>query len=68
MTRMLVAYERCGCRASALLDADDEDQATQMEVDAIYHGWTLSEEEHESIGVKRCEQHEREYQARKSGA
>ena len=61
MSKMLVAYTKCGCRIAVLLDADDAVGAAAMRFEAEDEGWTLREEEHERIGVGRCATHEAEW-------
>lgn len=57
MSRMLVAYERCGCAAMALLEPSDEREAARFRTDAENDGLTVREEERESIVHSPCAAH-----------
>jgi hypothetical protein len=56
MSMMLVAYDKCGCRISALLDVSDAEGARAFRADLI--GYEIREEEHESIAAHFCSEHE----------
>lgn len=57
MTRMLVAYERCGCAAMALLDPTDAQEAARFRADATNDGLFVREEEREHISPAPCPAH-----------
>lgn len=57
MTKMLVAYRPCGCRAMALLDASDREGALAFRAEAQDDGLTVRTEEHERIGAQLCGLH-----------
>lgn len=58
MSRMLVAYEKCGCRAMALLDADEDPSAeATFRADAMNEGLAVREEHRSRIGARRCGAH-----------
>lgn len=59
MSRMLVAYEQCGCRAMALLSTSDEAACADFHNEAAEFGWMVREEEHPNgITSLRCPAHE----------
>jgi hypothetical protein len=57
MSRMLVAYESCGCAAIALLDPTDEQEAARFRADCANDGLLVREEERERIGYEPCLAH-----------
>ena len=58
MSKMLVAYKPCGCRAWAVLDMDAyPDVAAQSYAEAVVEGLDVREEERERIGALACQQH-----------
>jgi hypothetical protein len=55
---MLVAYEECGCRAMALLSADDDPGlAREFRAEAEAAGLEVREEQHDAIGAAACDRH-----------
>ena len=55
MSKMLVAYDKCGCRISALLDASDTEGAASFRADLAEY--EILEEERESIAAHFCPEH-----------
>jgi hypothetical protein len=57
LTKMLVAYEACGCRVMALLDATDPGDDRRFREEAYEKRLVVREERHERIGAQRCAVH-----------
>ena len=58
MSLMLVAYDKCGCRVSALpTGKQDAVAAEEFVAEMRAGGFMIREEEHEAIGAQRCESH-----------
>jgi hypothetical protein len=57
MTRMLVAYEPCGCLALALLDPSDAEEAARFREESAAAGLQVREEERELVGAEACAAH-----------
>jgi hypothetical protein len=58
VSRMLVAYEKCGCAALALLDPTDEAEAERFRADALNDGLEVREGElDDSPRATRCAGH-----------
>lgn len=57
MSRMLVAYEKCGCAAMALVEPSDPAEADRFKADAENDGLEVREENRESIGHSPCAAH-----------
>ncbi len=57
MSKMLVAYRPCGCRTAVLLFPEDEDLYADFYREAEREGWSVEQEDHDSIGAFHCTEH-----------